>query len=166
MRPCLLPWVATGPIEGGGGLWDRYECPGTFSYSVIVIWVNNALCLNVRERAVTSSVHLSAADTASLGQSVEFVGFIYAPYPHYTMGQATPWALLSLSYTLYSEDMETVWALGQLCPCAGPQGRLMTGPWASLTNHLRMYPELNSRRAKGKKAREGETPLCSWLTWD
>lgn len=72
------------------GLWREEEdfgttmsAQGTFCCSVIVIWVNSALCLNLPELAVTtSSVHLSVADTASLGQSVELVGFIYAPYPH------------------------------------------------------------------------------------
>lgn len=50
--------------------------PGTFHYSVTVIWVNSALCPNIPELTVASSGHLSVADTASLGQSVEFVLFI------------------------------------------------------------------------------------------
>lgn len=32
---------------------------GTFHYPVTVIWVNSALCLNIPELTVTSSVHLS-----------------------------------------------------------------------------------------------------------
>lgn len=58
-----------------------------------------------------------------------------------------------------------VWALGQSCPSAGIQGRLMKGPKATSKIHPRMYTELNSNRAKDKDP--GRKGLhCSWLTWD
>jgi hypothetical protein len=44
-----------------------------------------------------------------------------------------------------------MWALGQSCPSAGTQGRLMMDPWATLKSHPRMCPELNPRRAKDKE---------------
>lgn len=51
---CFLGWPL-GPLrEEEEDFGTTLNAPGTFHYSVIVIWVNNAVCLNIPELAVTS----------------------------------------------------------------------------------------------------------------
>lgn len=91
---CLFGWPL-GLVREEEDFGITVGAPATFRscYSVIAIWVNNVLCLSIPDLAVGSSVSicLPVPDAASLSLSQwGFVCFTHGPYPHYTMGQATP----------------------------------------------------------------------------